>query len=91
MIDSLSATLYNLNVHPLEVVSRFCDPQLQVGENYSYLFHLKPHISLVFKRTLHSDKKRFKLLNTDNPLQPEFTIVIFIHYKPRIAVAIFDL
>ena len=26
-----------------------------------------------------------------NPLQPEFTIVIFIHYKPRIAVAILDL
>ena len=26
-----------------------------------------------------------------NPLEPEFTIVIFIHYKPRIAVAILDL
>ena len=26
-----------------------------------------------------------------NPFKPEFTIVIFIHYKPRIAVAIFDL
>ena len=26
-----------------------------------------------------------------NPLRPEFTIVIFIHYKPRIAVAILDL
>ena len=25
------------------------------------------------------------------PFKPEFTIVIFIHYKPRIAVAIFDL
>ena len=24
-----------------------------------------------------------------NPFKPEFTIVIFIHYKPRIAVAIF--
>ena len=23
-----------------------------------------------------------------NPIKPEFTIVIFIHYKPRIAVAI---
>ena len=23
-----------------------------------------------------------------NPFKPEFTIVIFIHYKPRIAVAI---
>ena len=26
-----------------------------------------------------------------NPLNPEFTIVIFIHYKPRVAVAILDL
>ena len=26
-----------------------------------------------------------------NPFSPEFTIVIFIHYKPRIAVAIPDL
>ena len=26
-----------------------------------------------------------------NPFRPEFTFVIFIHYKPRIAVAIFDL
>ena len=26
-----------------------------------------------------------------DPFKPEFTIVIFIHYKPRIAVPIFDL
>ena len=26
-----------------------------------------------------------------NPFRPEFIIVIFIHYKPRIAVAILDL
>ena len=26
-----------------------------------------------------------------NPFKPEFTIVIFIHCKPRIAVAILDL
>ena len=26
-----------------------------------------------------------------NPFRPEFSIVIFIHYKPRIAVAILDL
>ena len=25
-----------------------------------------------------------------NPFNPEFTIVIFIHYKPRIAAAILD-
>ena len=27
----------------------------------------------------------------NNPFKPEFTIVIFIHNKPRIAVAILDL
>ena len=26
-----------------------------------------------------------------NPFKPDFNIVIFIHYKPRIAVAILDL
>ena len=26
-----------------------------------------------------------------NPFKPEFTIIISIHYKPRIAVAILDL
>ena len=29
--------------------------------------------------------------NSFNPLRPEFTIVIFIHYKSGIAVAIPDL
>ena len=32
------------NCHPLEVVSRYRDPQLQVGENYSYSFNLRPNI-----------------------------------------------
>ena len=27
----------------------------------------------------------------NNPFKPEFIIAIFIHYKPRIAVAILDL
>ena len=41
------------------------------------------------------DKKNHKnLLLTAklfNPFKSEFTIVIFIHYKPRVAVAILDL
>ena len=32
-----------------------------------------------------------KIIQRFNPLKPEFTILIFIHYKPRIAVAILDL
>ena len=33
--NPLTAKLYNLNFHPLGVVSCRRDPQLQVGENYS--------------------------------------------------------
>ena len=32
-----------------------------------------------------------ELRNTINPFKPEFTIVIFIHYKLGIAVAILNL
>ena len=39
--------LVNFNFHPqpLVVVSRYRDPQLQVGDNYSYLFNLRPNIA----------------------------------------------
>ena len=33
-----SAQLNHFNFHPLEVVSRYRDPQLQVAENCSHLF-----------------------------------------------------
>ena len=33
-LNPLTAKLFNLNFHPLEVVSRWRDPQLQVRENY---------------------------------------------------------
>ena len=36
--------LPHLNVHQLEVVSRYRDPQLQVGEKYSYLSNLRLNI-----------------------------------------------
>ena len=39
------AKLIYLNFEPLEVVSRYRDPQLQVVENYSYMFNLKPDIN----------------------------------------------
>ena len=32
--NPLTAKLFNLNFHPLEVVSRWHDPQLQESENY---------------------------------------------------------
>ena len=40
--NPLPAKLSNLNVHPLEVVSR--DPQLQLGDNHSYLFNFESNI-----------------------------------------------
>ena len=42
----LTVKFFNLNFHPLEVLSRWRDPQLQVGGNYSYLTKLT---STVFK------------------------------------------
>ena len=41
----------NLNFHPLEVVSRYRDPQPQVGENYSHSKHLQ---ILMIKHLLHN-------------------------------------
>ena len=37
----LIAKLCDLNFHELERVSRYRDPQIQVDENYSYLFNLR--------------------------------------------------
>ena len=31
--------IWKINFHPIEVVSRYRDPQPQVGVNYSYLFN----------------------------------------------------
>ena len=44
--NPLTAKLFNLNFHPLEVVSRWRDPQLQVSENYSNMTKSR---STVFK------------------------------------------
>ena len=43
VLNPLPAKLCYLNFHPLEVVSRYRDSQLQVGENCSYLFNFRPH------------------------------------------------
>ena len=42
--NPLTAKINYLNFHPLEVVSRYRDPQLQVGGNYLYLLNLWPNI-----------------------------------------------
>ena len=38
-----SAELQNLNFNPLEGLSRYRNPQLWVGENYSLIFNLRPN------------------------------------------------
>ena len=43
-INPYPAKLIYVNSHPLEVVSRYRDSQLQVGANYSYLFNLRTNI-----------------------------------------------
>ena len=43
-INPLPARLLYLNFQPLEVVSRYRDPQPQVVENYSYLLNLRTTI-----------------------------------------------
>ena len=58
-------TLTYFNCHPLEVVSRYRGPQLQVGENCSYLFILGPNICKSWCLTLSS----LNLTLSSHPLQ----------------------
>ena len=56
-INPYPAKLINLNFQPLEVVSRYRDPQPQVVENYSYLFNLIYKFDLqilMFKQSFYS-------------------------------------
>ena len=46
--NPLTAKLKNRNFHPLEVVSRLRDPQLQVSENYSDLTKWRSNVFKYF-------------------------------------------
>ena len=46
---------------------------------------------VAFKTQMQRHLSNLSRATLVNPFNPEFTIVIFIHYKPRIAVAILDL
>ena len=43
-INPYPAELIYLNFQPIEVVSRYRDPQPKVVENYLYFFNLRPYI-----------------------------------------------
>ena len=61
----------NLNFYPFEVVSRYRDPQLQVGENYTYLFNLRLKIR----------KSRFWGIKSLKDSQIKQIRAIFTHLK----------
>ena len=58
-IDLLTAELFNWNFHPLEVVSRSRDPQLQLSENYS---DLRQWRSTIFKSRYLVSRLIFNIL-----------------------------
>ena len=55
-INLYPAKFIYLNFQPLEVVSRYRDPQPQVVENYSYLLNLRPkHLQIwIFMQSFNS-------------------------------------
>ena len=55
--DPQSTTLENYNFHPLEVVSRFRNSQLQVGENNLYLLNLRRIFANLDLNTHYVSKK----------------------------------
>ena len=60
-----NAKLNNLNFHPLESVSHYRDPQLQVSDNYLDLFNYRPNICksvYAFKHNKRAIKATWKWL-----------------------------
>ena len=49
-LNPLVAKLSYFIFHPLEVVSRYRDPQLQVGGNYSYSFNSSNQLSVILSQ-----------------------------------------
>ena len=62
------------NFHPLEVVSRYRDPQLQVGENYSYFLNFRSNICKSLCLKTHVERIR-SLYNTFSNTQLSYHIV----------------
>ena len=56
--------LFNLNFQALEVVSRYRDPQLQVTENWWYLWNLSPNIYQSFYLTFKGGGPRVVVSTT---------------------------
>ena len=59
-MNPLTAKLFNMNVHSLEVVSRCRDPQLQVSENYTDLTKWRSTVFKSFRFMSHFIFNKFK-------------------------------
>ena len=64
---------------------------MERGFDGSFLVRRSRSVPGDFTLSVRYYNSRYTNTNTFNPFKPEFTIIIFIHYKPRIAVAILDL
>ena len=71
----LRRCIINLIFYPFAVVSRYRDPEIKVRKKYLCLYIMNQNAPIC----------------TILPFNLEFTNVIFIHYKPRMVVAILDL
>ena len=66
-----------------------CDIKFKMNKDL-----MKKSCSLKINSIITNNKYHFEIKFDSlvvNPFKPEFTVVIFIHYKPRIAVTILDL
>ena len=68
---------------------KFLFSMLQRGMRQEY--HLGQFLRQRYNGFINASYIRTEVCAIINPYKPEFTIVIFINYKPRIAVAILDL
>ena len=69
VLNPLTAKLFSLNFHPLEAVSRWRDPQLQVSENHSDLTKWR---STLFKSCWLMSHFIFTICGANKKWKPEY-------------------
>ena len=62
-----------LKCHSPEVMSRYRDPQVQVGENYSYLFNLRQNICKCLSLNTHYHSRYYWFGRLIEPIQNEYS------------------
>ena len=75
VFNPFTAKLFNLNFHPIEVVSRWRDPQLQVSENYLDLTKWRSTLLKSFWLMSHLTFNIFKtwyLICANKKIKPEY-------------------